>query len=170
VAAHRQLPGADLSVYGIEDTAWSLPRPARWWSWRMRLLTRLWASWLDSALASGIDPSASPALECRAATILSPRNRAGIARALREGRESAGLQIDPHDLRVSLNLAELQLASRQLIELEDTLLAPGPVYCHGVVMASRIVGDGTGPLYAPRRSGELRERVEVALAALRGAL
>ncbi len=37
-------------------------------------------------------------------------------------------------------------------------------------MSSKIVADGSAPLYAPRRRGGLRERLTDALAALRGAL
>ena len=169
MAAHGQPSAADLFLRGFEDSAWTVARPRRRWSLRVRLIARLWASWLDSALASGIDPAVSPALEHRAALILSPGNRAKVVRSLRLSRESAGRRIDPRDLRTPVDPAEVQIARRQLIELEDLLLAPGPVYAQGVVMASRIVGEGTGPLYAPRRRGELRDRVEAALAALRGA-
>jgi hypothetical protein len=170
MSAHRQSSGADLSVRGFEDAVWSITRPRRRWSLRVRLLARLCSTWLDSALASGIDPSASPALERRADLILSRRNRAKVVSALRQGRESAGQWVDPRDLRVPVDRTEVELALGQLVELEDLLLSPGPVYCHGVVMASRIVGDGTGPLYAPRRRGELRERVTNVLASLRGTL
>ena len=47
--------------------------------------------------------------------------------------------------------------------------APGPVYCRGIAMAWQVITEGAGPLYAPRRRGELRERLEAVLAALRGA-
>jgi hypothetical protein len=39
-----------------------------------------------------------------------------------------------------------------------------------VAMASQIVSEGTGPLYRPRRRGDLRDRVAEVLAALRGTL
>jgi hypothetical protein len=91
---------------------------------------------------------------------------AALVRSLRLSRESAGRRIDP---RVPADQVEVKIALPRLIELEDLMLSPGPVYCRGVVMASRIVAEGTGPLYAPRRRGELRDRVETALAALRGA-
>lgn len=78
--------------------------------------------------------------------------------------------MDPRDPRVPVDLEEVTLAERQLVELEELLISPGPVYCRGVVMASQIVSDGSGPLYAPQRKGELRERVAGVIRALRGAL
>jgi len=116
-----------------------------------------------------MDPTVSPALERRAELTLSLRNRAKVVRSLRLSRESAGRRIDPRDPRVPADQLEVKIALPRLSELEDLLLSPEPVYCRGVVMASRIVAEGTGPLYAPRRRGELRDRVETALAALRGA-
>ena len=169
MAAHRHLSGADLFVRDFADPARSVARPRRHRSLRVRLLARLWGSWLDSALASGVDPTVSPALERRAELVLSMRNRAKVVRSLRLGRASTGRRVELHDLRVPVDQVEVEIALPRLIELEDLLLAPGPVYCQGVVMASRIVGEGTGPLYAPRRRGELSDCVEAALAALRGA-
>ncbi|HVW46237.1 MAG TPA: hypothetical protein VHA76_04225, partial [Solirubrobacterales bacterium] len=64
---------------------------------------------------------------------------------------------------------EVRIADRELLELEELLISPDPVYCQGIVMAARIVEDGTGPLYAPRRRGELRQRVQGVLDALHGA-
>lgn len=169
MAALRPRSGAEFLVSEVEDPTWNIVRPRRHWSLRIRLLARLWGSWLDSALASGMDPTVSPALERRAELILSPRNRTKVVRSLRLSRESAGRRIDLHDPRVPVDRVEVEIALSALIELENLLLSPGPVYCQGVVMASRILGEGTGPLYAPRRRGELRDRVEAAFAALRGA-
>jgi hypothetical protein len=76
---------------------------------------------------------------------------------------------DPSDSPQLERRAAHRLAERHLVELENLLIAPAPVYAHGVVMAAKIVGDGTGPLYAPSRRGELRDRVTKVLAALRGA-
>jgi hypothetical protein len=129
---------AHLSAF--QEPVWSITQAGRRWPWRVRVLARLEAPWLDLALASGADPSGSPQLERRA------------------------------DLRVPVDLEEVTLAGRQLVELEDLLISPGPVYCRGVVMASQIVSDGSGPLYAPERKGELPERVAGVICALRGAL
>jgi hypothetical protein len=60
-------------------------------------------------------------------------------------------------------------AAQLLSHLNRVRVVGALVYCQGVAMASQIVGDGAGPLYVPRRRGELRERVGRVLAALRGA-
>ena len=167
--AHEQAPGAEHSVPAFQDPVWSLIQPGHRWPWRVRILARLQAPWLDLALASGADPSGSPQLERRAAHLLSHLNRTRVVGALRQSRRSAGSQIDPRDLRVAVDLEEVTIAERQLVELEELLIGTTPVYARGVAMASQIVSEGTGPLYAPRRRGELRERVAKVLAALRGA-
>jgi hypothetical protein len=160
VRAHRDPSSADLSARTFQDPVWSIAQPGRHWPLRVRLLARLQGPWLDLALASGADPSDSPQLERRAAHLLSHVHRVSVVAALRQSRRSAGTPIDPRDLRVPVDY--------QLVELEDLLISSAPVYCRGVVMATNIVGDGTGPLYAPGKRGELRDRVTKALAALRG--
>jgi hypothetical protein len=167
--AHRVPSGADLTAHPFQDSVWSIAQPGRHWPLRVRLLARLQAPWLDLAIASGADPSGSPQLERRAAHLLSHVNRVSVVAALRQSRRAAGTPIDPHDLRVPVDHEEVRIAERHLVELEDLLISPAPVYAHGVVMAAKIVRDGTGPLYVPSRRGELRDRVTKVLAALRGA-
>ena len=166
---HRHPAAFDASFRAFQDPVWSIAQAGRHWPWRVRLLARLQAPWLDLALASGADPSGSPQLERRAAHLLSHLHRVRLVGALRQGRRSAGARIDPGDLRVPVDAEEVRLAEARLVELEDLLISPTQVYARGVAMASQIVGDGSGPLYAPRRRGELRERVDRVLAALRGA-
>src|ERR1700742_5104313 len=96
-------------------------------------------------------PSDSPQLERRAAHLLSHVHRVSVVSALRQSRRSAGTPVDPSDLRVPVDPEEVRIAERRLVELEDLLISPAPVYAHGVVMAAKIVADGTGPLYAPSR-------------------
>ncbi|HEX3360372.1 MAG TPA: hypothetical protein VHS74_05200 [Solirubrobacterales bacterium] len=166
--AHRDPAGADVSFHAFQDPVWSIAQPGRRWPLRVRMLARLQAPWLDLALASGADPSDSPQLERRAAHLLSHVHRVNVVAALRQSRRSAGTRIDPGDLRVPVDPEEVRIAERRLVELEDLLISPTPVYAHGVVMAAKIVGDGTGPLYAPSRRGELGDRVTKVIAALRG--
>ncbi len=166
--AHRDPAGADVFFHAFQDPVWSIAQPGRRWPLRVRMLARLQAPWLDLALASGADPSDSPQLERRAAHLLSHVHRVNVVAALRQSRRSAGTRIDPGDLRVPVDPEEVRIAERRLVELEDLLISPTPVYAHGVVMAAKIVGDGTGPLYAPSRRGELGDRVTKVIAALRG--
>lgn len=165
-------PAADLasSARAFQDPLWSIAQPGRRWPLRVRILARVQAPWLDLALASGADPSRSPQLERRAAHLLSRVHRIQVVAALRQSRRSAGERIHIGDPRVPVDREEVRIAEAQLVELEELLISPAPIYCRGVVMASRIVSEGSGPLYAPRRRGELRERVAAVLAALRGAL
>jgi hypothetical protein len=136
---------------------------------RARHHPSLEATWLDLALAAGADPAGSPQLERRAAHLLSHLSRARVVGALRQGRRSADTPIDPGDLGLPVDREEVRMAEDRLIELEELLISPAPVYCRGVAMASLIVSEGTGPLYRPQRRGELRERVGQVLGALRGA-
>jgi len=170
VRAHRLHPAAETSVPAFQESIWSIAQSGRRWPLRVRILARLQAPWLDLALASGADPSGSPQLERRAAHLLSHLHRVRVVGALRQSRRSAGARIDPGDLRVPVDGEEVRIAEARLVELEDLLISPVPVYARGVAMASQVVADGTGPLYAPKRRGELRARVGSVLAALRGAL
>ena len=43
-----------------------------------------------------------------------------------------------------------------------------PVYARGVARLQLLLTDGSGPLYAPQRTGELRAEVEAILDALEG--
>ncbi|HEY2054140.1 MAG TPA: hypothetical protein VGH14_09425 [Solirubrobacterales bacterium] len=166
--AHRHSPGADNAVRTFQDSVWSISQPGRHWPWRVRILARLQAPWLDLALASGADPSESPQLERRAAHLLSHLNRVQVVGSLRQCRRSAGAPTNLADPRVPVDGEEVRIAERRLVELEELLIGTTPVYCRGVAMASQIVSEGTGPLYAPRRRGDLRDRVAEVLAALRG--
>src|SRR5882757_3720779 len=166
---HRTAAAVDPSVRAFQDPVWSITQPGRSWSWRVRILARLQAPWLDLALASGADPAGSPQIERRAAHLLSHLNRVRVVGALRQSRRSAGTRMDPRHPHVPADPEEVRIAERQLVELEELLIGTAPVYCRGVAMASQIVSEGTGPLYVPRRRGELRERVAKVLGALRGA-
>lgn len=166
--AHKEAAAAGPSVPAFQDPIWSLIQPGHRWPLRVRILARLQAPWLDLALASGADPSGSPQLERRAAHLLSHLNRTRVVGALRQSRRSAGSRMDPRDLRVPVDLEEVKIAEQQLVELEDLLIGTTPVYARGVAMASQIISEGAGPLYVPRRRGELRERVAKVLGALRG--
>ncbi|HEY2477252.1 MAG TPA: hypothetical protein VGI17_00815 [Solirubrobacterales bacterium] len=170
MAGHRHPSAADLFVRDWQDPVWSIAQSGRHWPLRVRLLACLRAPWLDAALAAGVDPADSAQLEYHAGRLLSRDHRARVVAMLRQSRASAGTRIDPRDPRVPVDPEEVRLAAARLVELEDLLISPSPVYCRGVAMASQIVSEGTGPLYAPRRRGELRERVAKVLAALRGAL
>ncbi|MGE5408399.1 MAG: hypothetical protein ACM3NV_07285 [Syntrophothermus sp.] len=55
-----------------------------------------------------------------------------------------------------------------LVEIEDLLRSPAPVYCVGMALDWELVSDGRGTLYAPRRAGVLCQRPETIGAALRG--
>ena len=166
---HRHPVAVDSPARAFQDPLWSIAQPGRRWPLRVRILARLQAPWLDLALASGADPAGSPQLERRTAHLLSHLNRVRVVGALRQSRRSAGTRIDPRDPQVPVDPEEVRLAERQLVELEELLIGTAPVYCRGVAMASQILSEGTGPLYRPRRRGDLRERVAEVLAALRGA-
>jgi hypothetical protein len=167
--AHRHSPAVDHLVREFQDPLWSISQHGRHWPLWVRAMARLRAPWLDAALAAGADPSSSAMLERRAAHLLSRDHRARVVGSLRLSRATADAPIAMGDPRIPVEAEEVRLAMGQMVELEDLLISPAPVYCQGVAMASQIVSEGTGPLYAPRHRGELRERVTKVLAALRGA-
>jgi hypothetical protein len=133
--------------------------------WALATLRR---SSLDAALVAGANPAASTQLAQRAAALVSRANRNRLARALRNGRESATRGPVPFSAAVAVDAPSVVAATPQLEELEALLRSPQPVYCPGMARAWRLVTDGCGPLYAPRSSAQLRDELDAVLAALRG--
>ena len=68
--------------------------------------------------------------------------------------------------RAPLNRARIVECERAVQTMLDGLLAPGPTPVPGVAMASRLLRDGTGPLYNHRRSAELEDALGEATALL----
>jgi hypothetical protein len=65
-------------------------------------------------------------------------------------------------LRVPLRLARVRQSAPLLAALADRLVEPGPVPVRGVAMVSRLLADGTGPLYREASRDDLGTLVEQA--------
>jgi len=145
-----------------------------------RLLASCQAGRLDRELADGASPEASAALSARAARLTSLGYRRDLAASLRgivmatgEPAQVRSAQIaspkSPGAVRrprVPLRYARISQSARLLAELAIRLAAPGPVPARGVAMVTRLLSEGTGPLYreaSPDELGLIAERAAQAL-------
>lgn len=116
---------------------------------------------LDRALAKGVDPATSPELALRAEQLRRPRARERIAKAIErlvalsfgDPRRHIGPAMLPfRHQRVKPNLD-------RFADLAEALRRAGPHSVKGLAMASTLLDDGRGPLYA----NDPGEQLEVAL-------
>ena len=142
------------------------PGPAAAGRWRVRILARLQAPWLDLALASGADSAG------RRSSNAAPRTSSVVPESGAGRRCAAPESSARHGARpgrpTRAGGAGARCAERQLVELEELRLGR-PVYGRGVARAC----DGSPPrarTALAQRRRDLRERVAEALAALRGRL
>ena len=127
-----------------------------------RLLARYRAGRLDRALAEGASPEESTSLAARAERLTSMEFRRDLAASLRRIVLATGEspRIGParpaaaskspgaaHPPRVPLSGARISQSARPLAGLASRLAEPGPVPARGVAMVTRLLSDGTGPLY-----------------------
>ena len=132
---------------------------------RDRLMARLQAHALDRELARGVAPETCGALTLRARTLIGPAARAALARQLR--RVVSDVRGGHVWLsRVAVRRPAVLDAADELEVLADRLAAPGPVDVRGVAQVQLLLTDGTGPLYFPSETEELRARVANALGRL----
>jgi len=154
--AHRASEGLSLDYARL---AGGLLLP----SLRARLLARIQADSLERALIAGADPRESPQLAARAAQLTSARTRAAIAAGLeRLARASEG----PQRRWWAPSQREPLLANvTALGELAELLRADTPLYARGIAILSRLLSDGSGPLYRGC-SGRIAYELETARAAM----
>lgn len=124
---------------------------------------------LDRALASGGDPSQSPELALRAEQLKQPRARERLAKgvdhltelAFADPRRHVGPSMLPfRHQRVRPNLERLG-------ELAEALRAAGPHAVQGLAMASTLLEDGRGPLYANDPAERLGEALDATISELK---
>jgi hypothetical protein len=134
---------------------------------RVRLLDRLrrWlrASRLDVLLAEGMAPESNMALALHAEHLARPSERRVLAGSLKRiGSGSRRAQIH----RTAIGQPLGPDSSRDLEELADRLLVPGPVDVRGVAKIRILLADGSGPLYQAGPVRDVHARVSDALAAV----
>jgi hypothetical protein len=101
---------------------------------------------LDERLAHGANPDADPWLSRRAAQLRSRSTRndiaGGLQSALDEARKTWSVSA-----RLPLRRVEVRACADDLAALVARLRDDRPIDVRGVAMASRLLFDGTGPLY-----------------------
>ena len=127
----------------------------RLWPWH-QILARGQTARLDRALAEGTSPETSARLAARSTQLTSTEFRRDLAASLRRILVAAGEPALPaaaqaplraaRPVRVPLRTTRISQSAPLLAELAG-LLEPGPVPVRGVAMVTRLLADGSGPLY-----------------------
>ena len=128
----------------------------RLWPWH-QILAHGQAARLDRALAEGTSPETSARLAARATQLTSTEFRRDLTASLRRILVAAGEPALPaaaqaplraaRPVRVPLRTTRISQSAPLLAELAGLLLEPGPVPARGVAMVTRLLADGSGPLY-----------------------
>ena len=133
---------------------------------RVRARAALRRGALDRRLLAGESPAASPELAKRAQRLLDRDARHEIATTLRETITASLNPAQAPSARASLNRDEIRASQFMLLELAAILEREELTSIRGVIMARRLVTDMRSPLYAYAPTGELRETIRHARAAL----
>ena len=133
---------------------------------RDRVAARVRAGRLDAALAQGVAPESSAALELRAQALIGPvARKLGIR--LRQILLSAQSPAATPGTAIPISRALVRAAQPELSLLVGRLLGGGPVDARGVATVGALLYDGGGPLYGRfRDADQLRAALRAALEAL----
>ena len=117
---------------------------------------------LDAELAEGHAPDTDRLRMVRAEVLTAPLVRLELAKAWGGvlARSTRPASVGP--ARIPLQYQQVRAAEAGIRRLATGLRSPGAVNVQGVAMASLLLTDGTGPLYNPARSADLRGEVEAA--------
>ena len=146
-----------------------------------RLLAHCLSARLDRNLAEGVRPESSAPLAARAMALTSMTFRRELAANIRRMLATAGRQpvavgsrpaTRSHALagppHVPLYGPRIRRFTPGLAGLADHLAVPGPVPAQGVAMVTRLLADGTGPVYRKAARDDLGAIIERASEALGG--
>ena len=126
-------------------------------------------------LADGTSPEASASLAARAIRLTSLEFRRDLATSVQRILVAAGQPpavlasqaVAAHPPRVPLRRARIRQSAPLLTQgFTAELAGPGPVPVQGVAMVSRLLADGTGPLYREACRDDLAAIIERATRAL----
>jgi hypothetical protein len=141
---------------------------------RLRLSARVRASVegprLDSELAEGISPSASPAHLARADRITRPRVRRQIAAALNRAIEESFAPARRLTPQVPLSVTAIRECREQLITLARRIVNTENPRVQGVAIASQLAFDGRGALFFQPKEKSSSERLANTIQAAMNAL
>jgi hypothetical protein len=113
----------------------------------LRFLTRLFAFSLDRRLASGDAPESSRLMASRTSRLVSPPERAALARNWDHLLQRAYRPTAGRTSRAPLCRERIVAAEGDIREMVSALSAPVPTTVRGVAMASWLLSDANGPLY-----------------------
>jgi hypothetical protein len=128
-----------------------------------RLLSQCRSLALDAQLADGESPDDDRLRMVRAELLTSPRGRAEIASRWETVLDRCVLPSEGGRLRIPLQYQQIRVAEPGIRRLLAALTSGQAVSAQGVAMASLLLTDGTGPLYNPARSEDLRACVSAAV-------
>jgi alpha-D-ribose 1-methylphosphonate 5-triphosphate synthase subunit PhnG len=127
-----------------------------------RILAKARSLTLDAQLAEGCAPDTDRLRMVRAEVLASPRARLELAqeweRVLAQSVRPATVRL----ARIPLQYQQIRAAEAGIRRLVGALRSAGAVNVQGAAMASLLLTDGTGPLYNPARSEDLRGDVNSA--------
>jgi hypothetical protein len=132
----------------------------------LALKARLRHAALDRELARSADPTTSALLAMRARQLTDARTREGIAISILRVVASADSAAARFNARVPVRWDAVLAAREPLTALAVRLRSAGPVWAHGVALASQLITDADGPLYDKRY--DLPTAVARAIEALNG--
>ncbi|HEX4432495.1 MAG TPA: hypothetical protein VHZ96_24695 [Frankiaceae bacterium] len=127
-----------------------------------RVLARSRSLTLDAQLADGHSPDDNWLRLVRAELLISRHGRVEIARHWETVLERCSRQGNEGRLRVPLQYQQIRAAEPGIRRLIAALRSRLAINVRGVAMASLLLTDGTGPLYNPARSADLRAFVSAA--------
>jgi hypothetical protein len=126
---------------------------------RDRVVARLLASSLDRQLAAGCAPESTQRLATRAAQLASVTTRRELARNFDHLLDSVHRAQVARSPRVLMMRDSIKDVEPDLREMLTTLAVPLPASARGVAMARILLTDGTGPLFNPHSSTNLRNAI-----------
>jgi hypothetical protein len=132
--------------------------------WRDRLVVRVRAAALDEQLAAGVSPESSVTLALHAGRLCRDGHRRVLARSLTRLVAAADAPA-ARRLKMPVGRCAVQQARAELAAVAGRLTASGPVDVRGVARIRTLLADGTGPLYQPAPTGQLRRELAAVLSA-----
>src|SRR3954449_1260540 len=123
---------------------------------------------LDDALADGASPLWSPELALRARQLVSHGSRRQLATSLERLVTEAQRSVSPRAVAVPLPRREISEAQTSLLSIATRLRDERPVYARGMALVSRLLSDGSGPMYNSNAGGWMGHAVGAIAAALDG--
>lgn len=148
----------------------SMP-PTGWAGLYDRIVARLRARSIDDELLCGRVATGNPVVVVRLARLLSRRYRSQIASCLRRLLgEARRPQRTRFTARLQIKAREVLGSEPLILTLADELEEEGNVNPRGVILAERLLTDGTSPVYGPEPIHPPEETVEDAVKHARAAL